>query len=76
MTIAEANAPIPHNLNRIIEERGFKKSAVARWAGYSNQQFTDMLNGRKVIKPCDAMAIANALNVEVSDLFAVVCSTA
>lgn len=70
MSIADCNAAVPHNLSRIIKERGLKQSAVARWAGYSDQQFTDMLNGRKLIKPCDAMAIASALGVDVGDLFA------
>lgn len=70
MSIHECNAIVPQNLARIIKERGLKQSAVAQWAGYTNQQFTDMLNGRKIIKPCDAMAIATALNVNIGDLFA------
>lgn len=69
MSISECNATIPKNLSRIIKERGLKQSAVAQWAGYTNQQFTDMLNGRKLIKPCDATALANALGVSVGDLF-------
>ncbi len=69
MSITECNSAVPHNLNRIIKERGLKQSAVARWAGYSNQQFTDMLNGRKLIKPCDILAISNAIGISVSDLF-------
>lgn len=69
MTIAECNANVPKNMNRIIEERGLKQSAVASWAGYSKQQMTDMLNGRRIIRPCDVMAIAVALDVDVGDLF-------
>lgn len=69
MSIAEDNTPIPHNLSRIIKDRGLKKNAVAQWAGFTSQQFTDMLNGRKLIKPCDAAALANALGVNVGDLF-------
>jgi len=57
------------NLSRIIKERGLKQSAVAQWAGYTNHQVTDMLNGRKLIKPCDVTALANALGVNVGDLF-------
>lgn len=33
MSIAECNATVPKNLNRIIKERGLKKNAVAQWAG-------------------------------------------
>lgn len=69
MSIAECNSTVPHNLYRIIKERGLKQSAIARWAGYSNQQFTDMLNGRKIIKPCDILAISDAIGVSVGDLF-------
>lgn len=69
MSIAECNATVPKNLNRIIKERGLKQNAVAQWAGFTSQQFTDMLNGRKLIKPCDAAALANALGVNVGDLF-------
>lgn len=69
MSIAECNSSVPRNLNRIIKERGLKQSAVARWAGYSDQQFTDMLNGRKIIKPCDILAISDAIGVSVGDLF-------
>lgn len=69
VTIAECNANVPQNLNRIIEERGLKQSAVAGWAGYSKQQMTAMLNGRRIIRPCDVMAIAMALEVDVGDLF-------
>lgn len=69
MSIAEHNAPLPRNIGRIIQEKGLKQSAVARWAGYSNQQLTDMLNGRKLIKPCDAKSIAKALGVSIAELF-------
>lgn len=69
VSIHECNAIVPQNLTRIIKERGLKQSAVAQWAGYTNQQLTDMLNGRKIIKPCDVMAIATALNVNIGDLF-------
>lgn len=36
---------------------------------FSKQQFNSMLNGRKIIKPCDALAIADALDVEMNDLY-------
>ena len=69
MTIAEGNAPIPVNLKRIIKERGLKQNVVAKWAGYTNHQLTDMLNGRKFIKPCDVASLANVLGVDVGELF-------
>lgn len=69
MTISDCNAVVPKNLARVINDRGLKQNAVARWAGYSNQQFTDMLNGRRLIKPCDILAISAALGVDVHVLF-------
>ncbi len=33
------------------------------------QQFNSTLNGRKIIKPCDAIAIADTLGVEMGDLY-------
>lgn len=61
---------LPRNIAKIIKEFGLKNSAVAKRAGYTNQQFSDMLNGRKIIKPCDVLAIADALGVGVDEFFA------
>ena len=69
MNIADYNAVVPQNIESIINARGLKKGAVASRAGYSKQQFSDMLNGRKIIKLCDVMAIADSLGVEVQDLY-------
>lgn len=69
MRIAECNEPMASNVQKIIEEKGLKQIAVAERAGYSKQQFNAMLNGRKVIKPCDVLAIAAALAVDTSALF-------
>ncbi len=69
MNAARYNVMLPANIARAIKERGMKNSAVAEKAGYSAQQFSDMLNGRKIIKPCDAMAISDALGVSVGELF-------
>lgn len=69
MNIADYNQMLPRNINALIEDKGLKKAAVAKWAGFSKQQFTDMLNGRKVIKPCDVLSIANVLGVQPGELF-------
>ena len=69
MNAERYNSILPNNINRIIDERGLKQCAVGQRAGYSRQQFNSMLNGRKVIKVCDAIAIADALGVDVGELF-------
>lgn len=69
MSIAKYNAGLPENINQIIHSKGLKQGVVAIRAGFSSQQFSDMLNGRRIIKPCDALAIAKALNVEISEIY-------
>lgn len=54
---------------RIIKAKGMKQCAVAERVGVSNQMFSDMLNGRRLIKPCDIVAISKALDVTPNDLF-------
>lgn len=69
MSVKDYNCVIPNNIDRIIRERGLKQCAVAEKAGYSKAQFSAMLNGRKIIKPCDAVAIADVLGVEMNELY-------
>ena len=71
MKIKDYNLVLPSNITRIIGDKGMKQCAVAKRAGFTNQQLNDMLNGRKIIKPCDALAISEALGVSINDLYAV-----
>lgn len=71
MSIKNNNQPVSENIKKIIAEKGMKYLAVAERAGYSKQQFSDMMNGRKVIKPCDVGVIANALGVTPNDLYGI-----
>lgn len=65
------NSVVPENIERIIKEKGIKQYAVANKAGYTKQQFNDMLNGRKIIKAIDILAIAKALEVSPNDLYGI-----
>lgn len=65
------NSVVPKNIERIIKEKGIKQYAVANKAGYTKQQFNDMLNGRKIIKAIDILAIAKALEVSPNDLYGI-----
>ena len=69
MKTKDYNLVLPDNIVRFINEKGMKQCAVAERAGFSKQQFSDMLNGRKIIKPCDAYAISETLGVTMNDLF-------
>lgn len=69
MNVSSYNAMLPANISKVIRSKGLKNNAVAKKAGFSSQQFSDMLNGRKIIKPCDIIAISFALGIDVDDLF-------
>lgn len=61
---------IVDNTRRIIAERGLKKRAVAEMAGFSENQFSAILNKRRVVRDIDVIAIARALDVTPNELFA------
>lgn len=63
------NDIVAPNIKWIIRDRCLKQSAVAKKAGYSEQQFSSMMNGRKVIKDIDILRIATALGVDANELF-------
>lgn len=68
MQIAEFNAPAAENISKIIKDKGLKQLYVAEKAGYTPQEFSDMLNGRKLIKVCDIPKLAGVLNVNTDDI--------
>lgn len=70
MSVAKANAPFSEGLIKLMEERGVKQVYVAKKAGYTAQELSDMLNGRRLIKACDIPRIAEALNVTSDDIYA------
>ena len=53
----------------IINQKGLKQSAIARKLGISDQKFSDMLNGRRIIKACDIPSLAAVLGVDPNALF-------
>lgn len=70
MTMAESNKPFAEGLRKIIEQKGLKQICVAEKAGYKAQEFSDMLNGRRLIKACDIPKLTLALGVEINDIYA------
>ena len=71
MSIKNNNRPVADNVARIIAELGLKQRAVAEKAGFEAQPFSDMLNGRRLIKLCDVVLIAEALGVTPNDLYGI-----
>lgn len=70
-TIKEMNVPVAIGISKAIKEKGFKQTYVAESAGYTPQELSDMLNGRRLIKACDIPRIAKALGVEINYLFGI-----
>lgn len=61
--------PVTDTIERIIKEQGLKKSVVAQKAGFTAQQFSDILNGRKILKASDVPNISIALGVDPNTLY-------
>ena len=60
------------NIKAIISEKGYKQCAVAEKSGFTAQEFSNIMNGRrKLLRVEDIAPIAFALGVEPNDLYAV-----
>ena len=60
---------VTDRIRQLMVQKGLLQKFVANTAGFSNQQFSDMLNGRKIIRVEYLPQIAQALGVEIADLF-------
>lgn len=69
MNIAECNEPVATGARRVIAQKGLKNIYVAERAGFTPQELSDMLNGRRLIKACDVPKIADALGVEAGEIY-------
>lgn len=60
---------IIQNIKDLIESKGMKQGVVAERAGFTPQDFSNILNERrKLLRVEHVLPIANALGVEVNDL--------
>ena len=69
MEIAKSNDPVAVGIKKIIDTKGLRQNAVAKRAMLTEQQLSDMLNGRKLIKACDLVPLSEALGVEINEIF-------
>lgn len=60
---------IAANIREISKNKGIKLKKIAENVGVSEKSFSNMLNGRGVIKAQYIPAIASTLNVTADDLF-------
>lgn len=56
-------------IKRIIVERDLKKKSIAREMGLTPQQFSNLLKGKKTIKPNDIVKICEVLEISPNELF-------
>lgn len=59
---------IAMNIVRYMNEKGLKQKAVAKMAGFDEVKFSNMLNGRTVIRAEHIPPICDALGVEPNDI--------
>ena len=57
------------NVKAIIKQKGLKQKTVAHEAGFTEQQFSDLLNGRKIFTAEHILPITKALKVSPNELF-------
>lgn len=69
MNIYDFDQPVFQKVICIINEKGLKQKNVALKAGFSQQAFNAMLNGRKLIKVSDIEPITKSLNVSSNKLY-------
>lgn len=72
MRAKECNAVLPDNISRIIDEKGMKQGVVAERAGFTKQEFSNIMNERrKLLRIEHLYPIACAMGVDVNDLYGV-----
>lgn len=69
--IKEANRPFDVGLQLLIKAKGLKQLYVAKKAGYTPQELSDMLNGRRLIKACDIPKLASAIGATMDEVYKV-----
>lgn len=57
------------NIKSLIKSSGMKQKAIAERSGFGQQEFSNMMNGRKEIKAEYIPAIATALGVTPNDIY-------
>ena len=61
---------VAKGIRAIISEKGFRQGYVAKKASFTDTQFSDMLNGRKLILAEYLPRIADAMGVSVQAIYA------
>lgn len=60
---------LARGIEHCIQRKERMKKQVAQDAGFSKQMFSDMLNGRKIIRAEYMPRIAEAIGVDIADIY-------
>lgn len=63
------NADLGERIQEIIREKGHTKMYIAHKCDYKPNQLSDILHGRKIVRPDDVARLCNALDVDPNTLF-------
>lgn len=63
------NIDVINNIKSIIKTNGLKQKYVAERAGFTPQEFSNILNGRKRLEVNYVHCVCNALNITPNELF-------
>lgn len=63
------NLPVTKNIAKIMREDGLNEKKVAKRAGYSEQEFKDMIGGNRIITVFDITKLCMVLGVCENMLF-------
>lgn len=57
------------NIRNIISQKGMKQCVVAERAGFTKQELSNILNGHKLLRVEHIPRLAEALGVEIAELY-------
>ncbi len=63
------NLPVTRNIVKIMREDELSEKEIAKRAGYSEQEFKDILGGNRIITAFDITELYTALGVGANALF-------
>lgn len=61
LDIQTSNSVVADRVKEVIREKGFKQTVLAKKAGFTPQEFNDVLNGRRLMRAVDIAAIISVL---------------
>lgn len=74
LDISTSNSVVAERLKDIINDKSLKQSSLAVKAGFTAQELNDMLNGRRIMRAVDILAIVNIvqeLGIDANYLFGI-----